>query len=1349
MKSLSFYLSILLMTLVLSNVISQSFFVTQWNVPSGSSTLNIFVQTTGTTTYSWTAGSSSGSGTWSGSTNGLELKIINVSSIGVNTLTLSILDTNLRRFSMNFIGASSSKLKNVTNWGNTNWISMEGMFSSCSNLNITGSPTPPNLTNVTNMSYMFADCSSLNGPTNIGNWNVSNVTNMSNMFKDADLFNRGLNNWDVSNVTNMSSMFNNASSFNQPINNWDVSNVTNMSNMFNGAGAFNQAIENWNTTSVTNMSGLFAYAWNFNKPINNWNTGNVTNMSCLFGCGGEFYTNFNQQLGNWTLHPSVNMTSMLDFSNINCANYSATLIGWRNNNPTVLGRTLHAALKTYGTNAVSARNALINSQGWMIIDGGSSGTFCANCTLTTTTSSMHTSCGLSNGSATANPSGSSGYTYLWSNMGTTQAINNLASGTYTVTVTDVLGCTATSSVIVATSNAVTTTVTPIHTSCGLSNGSATANPNPAPSGNSVYTYNWSNGSTTQSITNLSSGTYSVTVTNQVGCSATSSTTINSSTGILVSISPTHTTCGLANGSAIANPTGGSGYSYLWSNGSTEQTISNLQPNTYTVSITSSNNCVAAASTEINSSNPISTSISVTHENCYQCENGSLTVNPSGGIGYTYLWNNGSTSQNVNNLAPGLYSVTVTSDLGCMVTDTASVLPYQCPVFQIESIATSPICFDICDGSISVMVSGGTGPYAYHWNIGLTDSQINDLCEGLFLVTITDANFCQDTTSITLNNGIFLDASFTIVNTSCGQGNGSVAALPDGGTGPYNFAWSNGAVTSIIDNLFPGNYSVTISSSEGCLFNENVNVLSSIGINSTVSVTNESCENCNNGSITVTASGATSYTYLWSTGSTMQTITNLSPGLYTVTITSNGGCISTSQGIVNEFQCPGFNVALLKTDPICYGDCNGSATANISGGTLPYNFQWSIGDTSQTASNLCAGTYFLTITDADQCKNISAISLSEGIQVNYLLEMFHTTCGNDNGGIIVTASGGNPPYQYLWSNGDSTQMVNNLSSNIYYVTVTSNEGCITGGGALVNPSEKLEFNITSNHETCENCNNGSASVFAQGNGNIIFQWSNGEGSQSIQNLSPGTYFVTVTDQTGCSAIETIVINKFGCESFSIQSSIEPIKCYGESATINALVIEENPPYVFNWSTGDTSNQINLIAGIYILTVTDKDGCSAIEQFNIGQPDSLQIIVSNFNDTLIANVSGGTGPYSFLWNTGQDVREIKATQSGLYSVMVSDENGCEANSQFNYLTSTNEVILINLNVVPNPTSSIIQIPNFNNERRNITVYNNLGEMVKRYIFTTESEFDLSVLPDGQYYFLVDTNGKMAVGKVIKMD
>jgi len=390
-------LYILLLTLVSHLALAQNDFITRWNLAtagSGGTQLTFGVETSGTVGYTWqevSPGTASGSGTFTGST----ATITSLPSAAV--IDLSISPTNFNRFIVND-GTDKNRLTDVRQWGTTAWTSMERTFFGCSNLQISATDVP-DLGAVTSMKHMFFRCSVLNGPANIGTWNTTNVTDMSYVFGDDAAFNQNIGTWNTANVTTMAGMFSGASAFNQPIGTWDTGNVTNMGYLLFGAYtfnqpigtwdtgnvtsmecmffyayAFNQPIGSWNTSSVTTMLAMFANSYVFNQPIGNWNTANVTNMSLMFNAA----TSFNKSLGSWKLKASVDLTSMFNAFGMDCDHYSATLMGWSANPGTPSGLSLGASDRSYGTNAVAARNNLITTKGWTITGDAASGSDCSS-----------------------------------------------------------------------------------------------------------------------------------------------------------------------------------------------------------------------------------------------------------------------------------------------------------------------------------------------------------------------------------------------------------------------------------------------------------------------------------------------------------------------------------------------------------------------------------------------------------------------------------------------------------------------------------------------------------------------------------------------------------------------------------------------------------------------------------------------------------------------------------------------------------------------------------------------------------------------------------------------------------
>ncbi|MCC5939423.1 MAG: BspA family leucine-rich repeat surface protein [Lunatimonas sp.] len=433
----------------------------------------------------------------------------------------------------------------IGNWNVSNVTTMNRIFSGATAFN---QPIGDwNVSNVVDMTFMFAQATAFNQPIGdwnvekvttmngmfsnarafnqeIGNWNVGNVTNMRAMFSVATVFNQPIGNWNVGKMTDMESMFDGARDFNQPISNWDVSNVTNMRNMFTFALAFNQPIGNWDVGNVGDMFSMFQAARAFNQPIGNWNVSNVTNMSLMFSGASAF----NQNLGTWTLNSSVDLSSFLDSSGMDCLNYSATLQGWAANPATPDGRNLGASGRQYGTNAVAARNTLL-AKGWTISGDVASGTLCQACeTITAEISGTSDVCsGADANISAAITGGVSPYTLIYSpDGGTTNiTVNNYQSGeaitlspatttTYTlVSVTDGNGCTAdlVGSATITVETLPTASISGTPTGCGSVSLIASGG----------TTYQWNGGSTPTQAENTftSSGVYTVTVTNEAGCSS--------------------------------------------------------------------------------------------------------------------------------------------------------------------------------------------------------------------------------------------------------------------------------------------------------------------------------------------------------------------------------------------------------------------------------------------------------------------------------------------------------------------------------------------------------------------------------------------------------------------------------------------------------------------------------------------------------------------------------------------------------------------------------------------------------------------------------------------------------------
>ncbi len=818
-----------------------------------------------------------------------------------------------------------------------------------------------------------------------------------------------------------------------------------------------------------------------------------------------------------------------------------------------------------------------------------------------------TTCGDANGNVTASAtSGTSPYTYEWSNGSTNAMQSGLSAGTYTVTVTDAEGCTGEATATVVESNPIAANVSSTNTTCEEDNGTATVE---GANGTAPYTYLWFNGSTSNMVSGLIAGSYPVTVTDALGCTAEGSATVEDSSAPTASASGTDTTCGADNGSASASATGGTApYTYAWSNGSTDQNITGLAANTYTVTVTDSEGCMSMASVTVGESSNVDADASATETTCGM-NNGMATADAVNGTApYSYLWSTAATTQMIMGLEPGDYMVTVTDANGC--SDVASVLVEGSEMPSAVAVASPTECGQN-NGTVSVGVLGGVTPYTYLWSNGATENMISGLEAGAYSVTVTDAEGCTVNSSATVEDSSSPMVSINSENSTCGEANGALTTSVSGGVSPYIYAWSNGANTANQDNLAAGTYSLTVTDSEGCTAESSATIEDSDAPMASASATPTSCGE-NNGSATVSATGGNGpYSYVWSSADTDNMIDGLEPGTYDVTVTDASGCTDVASVTVDDSSSP--EVAVGSSPTMCGGN-NGGASASVSEGTAPYTYLWSNGSTASFIGGLVAGTYSVTVTDAEGCTAEGSTMVDDSDAPTISLDSEHTTCGENNGSATANVTEGEAPYIYAWSNGANTASIDNLSAGDYSLTVTDSNGCTDESTITIGDSQDINADASATETTCGE-NNGMATVDATGGITpYTYLWSTAATTQMIMGLEPGDYMVTVTDAAGCTDVASVLVEGSSNPGIAIGAAPETCGMMDGAVTVS-ITGSGTPPFTVLWSNGSTEEtQTGLSGGVYSVTVTDANGCTATE--------SIEVEGSIMPDGGVISVNGST-------------------------------------------------------------------------------------------------------------------------------
>ncbi|MBK6838325.1 MAG: SprB repeat-containing protein [Bacteroidetes bacterium] len=663
--------------------------------------------------------------------------------------------------------------------------------------------------------------------------------------------------------------------------------------------------------------------------------------------------------------------------------------------------------------------------------------------------------------------------------------------------------------------------------------------------------------------------------------------------------------------------------------------------------------------------------------CNGGNDGSVAVSVSGGTApIVYTWTTGSgNTPFAGNLSAGQYSVTITDAFQCVQTLTMTVTEPSILVSAISSF-NSISCYAAQDGSASVSVSGGTSPYSYLWNPGYDSTmQISNLNSGNYTVAVTDAHGCTTQSQVTLTEPAQLQVQVSSTPATCGSSNGSATATTNGGTLPYTYQWSPGGMTSDhVTSIPAGSYSVIVTDAHNCQVNLNT-FISNIGgpTLSLLNVNPVSCFGGSNGDATIAVlQGTSPYTYQWyPAGGTDSLASNLSAGTYSVLVADVNNCLTGMTVTISEPAA--LQASPQATDALCSGSADGSASVVISGGTQPYQYDWSTGATSSTATGLSAGSYSVRVTDSNGCTLTQNAVVSEPSPLNTNIHTSDVNCfGGSDGSAMVEITGGSPGYTYSWSNGATVNSVTGIRAGNYNVTITDQHGCTILGAVSLSEPAALALAFTTTDALCFGSSDGIAIAnISGGTPPYNYQWSPSGGSQEIaRDLPAGTYSLSVTDEHGCTQSSSLTIG--APPAIQVITNQQNARCYGSSdAFANVLQTGGTPPYNYQWTNGSDSVSTGPVsAGNYSVQITDQHGCTVSTSVQLTEPSPLVLNVSGGGWICIgqemnlnANASGGTSMYSYQWSNSNTSASIVVTPTTteVYTVSVTDAQGCTAAPQ----------------------------------------------------------------------------------------
>ncbi|QIP13700.1 hypothetical protein G8759_14260 [Spirosoma aureum] len=735
------------------------------------------------------------------------------------------------------------------------------------------------------------------------------------------------------------------------------------------------------------------------------------------------------------------------------------------------------------------------------------------------------------------------------------------------------------------------------------------------------------------------GVYSVVVGNTSGCVSAASTTVDQDvTAASVSINPGSATLTCASPSVSLTAVGVG--SVRWNTGSTSPILTVSTAGTYSVTLTSGSGCTAVTSVEV-SADQSAPSVSINPGSAtLSCASPSVSLTAVG-VG-SVLWNTGSTSPILTVSSAGTYSVTLTSGSGCTAVTSVEVSADQ----SAPSVSINPGSATLSCASPSVSLTA-VGVGSVLWNTGSTSPILTVSSAGTYSVTLTSGSGCTAVTSVEVS----ADQSAPSVSINPGSATLSCASPSVSLTavGVGSVLWNTGSTSPILTVSSAGTYSVTLTSGSGCTAVTSVEVSADQSAPSVSINPSSATLTCATPSVSLTAVGVGSVR--WNTGSTSPILTVSTAGTYSVTLTSGSGCTAVTSVEVSADQ----SAPSVSINP-------GSATLSCASPSVSLtavgvgSVRWNTGSTSPILTVSTAGTYSVTLTSGSGCTAVASVEVSadqSAPSVSINPSSATLTCATPSVSLTAVGVG-----SVRWNTGSTSPILTVSSAGTYSVTLTSGSGCTAVTSVEVSADQSAPSVSINPSSATLSCASPSVSLTAVGVGSVL--WNTGSTSPILTVSSAGTYSVTLTSGSGCTAVTSVEVSADqSAPSVSINPSSATLSCASPSVSLTAVGVGS-----VRWNTGSTSPILTVsTAGTYSVTLTSGSGCTAVASVEVSADQSAPSVSINPSSATLTCASPSVsltavGVGSVLWNTGSTSPILTVSSAGTYSVTLTSGSGCTA-------------------------------------------------------------------------------------------